>query len=178
MCPAAAGSWLEPPDSAVVMWPGCMSDPCMAASRVHSLTLAGLCCLCAGAVLLLRVISGNAASWIPVSWASQHPTTCPPYWQPGANENGSRQDTYQRCLARHGRELHTGYSLKCADIFAAFMHMSTHADHSFGFGTVCKWPFEVMINSKTAVAYTMTSDCCLTQYCRCACIRGVELEVF
>lgn len=116
------------------MWPYCISNPCMAAPRVYSLTVACLCFLCAGAVLLQRFTSGSAAAWIPTSWAPSHPSTCPPAWQPEANETVTSTESYQRCLARHGRDLHTGYSLKCAYICISFLWGSMHAVHVLGIG--------------------------------------------
>ena len=79
-----------------------------------NLSLACLCILLAAAIVLLRSHDAPAGVWTSLSRAPPASSICPPAWRPGHDDNGTSPGTYRQCLARHGRDLRTGYSLRYA----------------------------------------------------------------
>ena len=74
----------------------------------------GVACFCSAAIAALVLWSPASGPNVPWTALSAAPSVCPPAWRSGAGRNGTSQDTYQQCLARHGKDLQSGYSLQCA----------------------------------------------------------------
>ena len=96
-----------------------MNKTCLTHSRTlawprYTFAELSLACLCflLSAAFVLRRLSVRPPAWTPVT--IERGSTCPPAWRLSADENATSQDTYQECLARHGRQLDGGCSLWCA----------------------------------------------------------------
>ena len=92
-------------------------------SHPGKFSLAVLCFLLAAAIVLLRYHVAPAASWTQLRRGPSPPSTCPPARQLGPGKNSTSTKTYQQCLARHGRDLDSGYSSRYAHHVAALSHL-------------------------------------------------------
>ena len=91
----------------------------MVAPQLVGVSLACVSLLLAACSCLVLLWFAPTGSWGPpaVSWTRSSsrsaPSTCPLAWQTASENDDTTRGSYRQCLARHGKNLHSGYSLRC-----------------------------------------------------------------
>ena len=81
----------------------------MARARALRISLTSLFVAAAVALVLRSSPLSPRRPWEPIGTAAE----CPPAWRlDTADRAPAGKDSYEQCLARHGRTLHSGYSLQ------------------------------------------------------------------
>jgi len=76
--------------------------------RAVEISLTCLFLAAAAALVLRRFPFTPRRPWVPTSQAAE----CSPAWRYTADQHPAGNDTFEQCLARHGKTLDSGYSLQ------------------------------------------------------------------